>query len=203
MERRFLTCGLILAAVTATALAATLTGSALLGTARAEDKSPADKTAESTSDQKLPPPPTNAGLEKMKSLVGTWVAAGEDGKPTDQVMSIIKLTAGGSAVHETFFPGQPMEMISLYTAEGSDVLMTHYCVLGNQPRMKASPSESDKQIKFEFAGGSNLDPAKDKHMHGATLTLVDADHLELEGVAWDKGVACKECCGKMKLVRKQ
>jgi hypothetical protein len=203
MERRFLTCGLILAAVAATGLTATLTGSALMGTARADDKGTDAKAAEGKADQQLPPPPTNAGLEKMKSLVGTWVAVGEDGKPTEQVMSVIKLTAGGSAVHETFFPGQPMEMVSVYTAEGSDVLMTHYCVLGNQPRMKASPSASDKQIKFEFAGGSNLDVNKDKHMHAATLTLVDADTIELDGTAWENGAACKECCGKMKLARKK
>src|SRR5262245_25698589 len=36
-----------------------------------------------------------ARLEKMKTLVGTWVAADKDGKPTDEVVSVIKLTAGG------------------------------------------------------------------------------------------------------------
>src|SRR5277367_5888702 len=92
-----------------------------------------------TPGSKLPPAPTNAGLEKMKKLAGTWVAADKDGKPTDQVVSVIKVTAGGSAVHETLFPGQPMEMMSVYTADGPDLLMTHYCVLGNQPRMKADP----------------------------------------------------------------
>ena len=51
--------------------------------------------------------PVNAGLEKMKKLAGTWLTADKDGKPTDQVASIIKVTAGGSAVHETIFPGQP------------------------------------------------------------------------------------------------
>ena len=56
---------------------------------------------------KQPPTPTNPGLETMKKLVGTWLAADENGKPTDQVVSIIKVTAGGSAVHETLFPGQP------------------------------------------------------------------------------------------------
>ena len=55
---------------------------------------------------KLPPAPTNAGLEKMKKLAGTWVAADKDGKPTGQVVSIIRVTARGSAVHETLFPGQ-------------------------------------------------------------------------------------------------
>ena len=91
---------------------------------------------------KLPPPPTNAGLEKMKKLAGTWLAADKDGKPTDQVASIIKVTAGGSAVHETLFPGQPHEMVSIYTVNGPDLIMTHYCVLGNQPCMKADPNSS-------------------------------------------------------------
>ena len=87
-------------------------------------------------------PPTNAALEKMKKLVGTWLAADQEGKPTDQVMSIIKVTAGGSAVHETLMPGQPHEMVSVYTVDGPDLIMTHYCVLGNQPRMKADPNSS-------------------------------------------------------------
>src|SRR5262249_24847095 len=85
------------------------------------------------------PLPANSAFEKMKKLAGTWLAADEDGKPTDQVMSIIKVTAGGSAVHETIFPGQPQEMVSIYTVDGPDLVMTHYCVLGNQPRLKADP----------------------------------------------------------------
>lgn len=145
----------------------------------------------------------NANLEKMKSLVGTWVEADKDGKPTETVVSVIKLTAGGSAVHETFFPGQPHEMVSVYTADGPDLVMTHYCMLGNQPRMKADPKSAANQIKFDFAGGGNLDPKKDKHMHGATLTIVDADHISIDGVGWDNGAPSKEMCHEMKLVRKK
>jgi len=147
--------------------------------------------------------PTNAGLEKMKKLVGTWVAADKDGKPTEQVVSVIKVTAGGSAVHETIFPGQPHEMVSLYTADGPDLVMTHYCMLGNQPRMKADPKSAANQIKFDFAGGGNLDPKKDKHMHAATLTIVDSDHIELEGIGWENGAPAKDMCQGMKLVRKK
>src|SRR5882672_2068968 len=75
---------------------------------------------------KLPAAPTNAGLEKMKKLAVTWLAADKDGKPTDQVASIIKVTAGGSVVHETLFPGQAQEMVSIYTVDGQDLVMTHY-----------------------------------------------------------------------------
>jgi hypothetical protein len=149
-------------------------------------------------------PTTNhAGLEKLKGLVGTWVVPDKDGKPTEEVASVVKLTAGGTAIHETLFPGQPHEMVSIYTVDGSDLVMTHYCMLGNQPRMKAAPKSPANQIVFEFAGGSNLDPKKDKHMHAATLTFVDADHIEVHGIGWENGEPAKEMCGELKLVRKK
>jgi hypothetical protein len=152
---------------------------------------------------KLPPPPTNAGLEKMKKLVGTWLVADKDGKPTEQVASIIKVTAGGSVVHETLFPGQPQEMVSVYTAKGPDLIMTHYCVLGNQPCMKADPNSSANQIVFQFNGGSNFDPSKDRHMHESTLTFVDDDHIEVNGIGWVNGAPAKDACCGLKLVRKK
>jgi hypothetical protein len=154
-------------------------------------------------DHPIPAAPTNPGLEKMKTLVGTWVAADKDGHPTSDVVSIIKLTAGGSAIHETLFPGQAHEMVSIYTPDGSDLLMTHYCMLGNQPRLKASTKSLKDRLVFEFAGGSNLDPKKDRHMHAATLIFVDSDHLEIEGTGWENGVPAKEMCNGMKLVRKK
>jgi hypothetical protein len=152
---------------------------------------------------KLPVPPTNVNLEKMKRLAGTWLIADKDGKAKDQVASIIKVTAGGSAVHETLFPGQPLEMVSIYTVDGSDLVMTHYCVLGNQPRMKADPKSPTNQIVFHFAGGANLDPKKDKHMHEAVLTIVDDDHIEVNGVGWVNGGPTKEMCCGLKLVRRK
>jgi hypothetical protein len=178
MVRSFLACGLVLAL--------------LMVLSRA-----------SAGGNKVPAPPTNAGLEKMKKLAGTWVAADQDGKPTDQVVSVIKVTAGGSAVHETLFPGQPQEMVSVYTADGPDLVMTHYCVLGNQPRMKADPNSPTGQIVFRFAGGGNLNPAKDKHMHEATLTIVSDDRIELQGTGWENGGPAKDMCCGLKLVRKK
>jgi hypothetical protein len=179
MMRRFLVGGLLLVAVSLSALS--------------QDK-----------HEHAPASATNAGLEKMKTLVGTWVAADKDGKPTDEVVSVVKLTAGGSAVHETLFPGQDHEMVSMYTADGPDLVMTHYCMLGNQPRMKVNAkSAATNKLNFEFAGGTNLDPKKDKHMHAATLTIVDPDHIEIEGVGWENGAPAKDMCNGMKLVRRK
>jgi hypothetical protein len=152
---------------------------------------------------KAPQSPAQAKLEKMKSLVGTWVQADNDGKPTDQVVSVIKLTGGGSAVSETLFPGQPQEMLSVYHLDGNDLLMTHYCALGNQPRMKADPKSPANKIVFQFAGGTNFDPKKDMHMHEGTLTFIDADHIEFSGCAWVNGEPAKDHCVTMKLTRKK
>ena len=147
-------------------------------------------------------PASNPGLEKLKKLAGTWVEADKDGKPTDKVVSVIKVTAAGSAVHETLFPDSPMEMVSVYHLDKGELVMTHYCALGNQPRMKAE-IKSPNQIKWVFTGGTNLDPAKDMHMHGGTLTIVDDDHIQFDGEAWENGKPSETHCGCMKLVRKK
>jgi hypothetical protein len=152
---------------------------------------------------KPPTPPTNAALETMKKLAGTWLLVDKDGKPTTEIASIIKVTAGGTVVHETLFPGQPHEMVSVYVADGSDLIMTHYCVLGNQPRMKADPKSPANQIVWRFVGGTNLDPKKDKHMHEATMTLVDENHIEVNGIGWENGAPANDMCCGLKLVRKK
>ncbi len=146
---------------------------------------------------------TNPTFEKLKKMVGTWVEADKDGKPTDKVVSVVRLTASGSAIHETLFPGDPMEMISIYHLDKDDVLMTHYCMLGNQPRMKADPATPPNKIKWNFVGGTNLDPAKDAHMHGSTVTILDDDHIQIEGEAWEDGKPSQEHCATLKLVRKK
>src|SRR5262245_4422836 len=114
-------------------------------------------------------PAAQPSLEGMKKVEGTWVMADEDGQATGEEASVVRVRAAGSAFHETLFPGQPHEMVSIYHRDGADLVMTHYCALGNQPRMKADPSSPPNQIRFLFAGGSNLDPAKDKHMHEGTI----------------------------------
>ena len=70
------------------------------------------------------------------------------------------------------------------------------------PRMKADANSPPNQIVFRFAGGTNLNPAKDRHMHEATLTIVGNDRIEVSGVGWENGAPAKEMCCGLKLVRK-
>jgi hypothetical protein len=112
-----------------------------------------------------------AAFAQMKSLAGTWTgtAAGEPGAHLEY-----RLTGNGSVVMETQFGGTEHEMISMYHLDGDKLVMTHYCAAGNQPRLVLDPEASgDGELVFVFAGGTNLDPAKDSHIHGA--------HFEIAG----------------------
>lgn len=129
-------------------------------------------------------------FEALKKLAGDWVEVGKDGKPTDKLVSSFRVTAQGSAVQETIFPGTDHEMVTMYHLDGKDLVLTHYCILGNQPRMKAEPGGESNRIAFEFVGASNLKSEGDNHMHQATLTLAGGDRFRAEWVSCKEGKAC-------------
>jgi hypothetical protein len=141
----------------------------------------------------------NARFETLKRLAGDWVEVGKDGKPTDKLVSSIRTTAAGSVVQETLFPDTDHEMVTMYHLDGGNVVLTHFCILGNQPRMRAEPGES-KKLVFRFIGGTNLKSEDEHHMNQATLTILGDDHFQAEWVSCKDGKACHTA--QFDLVRK-
>jgi hypothetical protein len=144
--------------------------------------------------------PVSPGLERLKALAGEWVSA-EDGDMVKKgdLVSRYAVTASGSAVVETLFPGSPHEMVTVYHADGSDLVLTHYCMEGNQPRMRAR-TPAGSRLDFAWDGGTNIDPAHDRHMHSATVELVSADEIRSE---WNEIAEGKPVLvARMHLVRK-
>lgn len=144
-----------------------------------------------------------AGIEQLKKLAGEWYVADDKGNPTDKLISVFKVTAAGSAVQETIFPGSDHEMVTVYHLDGKDLLLTHYCALGNQPRMKLDPKSPAKELKFLFAGGTNIDPKKDMHMHEGSITIVDDNHIAWKWQGYMDGKADDGHTVSMKLARKK
>jgi hypothetical protein len=124
-------------------------------------------------------------FDNLKGLAGDWAMVGGDGS----VAVTYRLTAGGSAVVETLFPGSPHEMVTVYTVDKGDVVLTHYCAEGNQPHMKAVKGGDAKTIEFKFDGGGNIKSPKDGHMHEATFVFVDADHVKSSWLFYEDGKA--------------
>lgn len=111
------------------------------------------------------------GFEWFKGLTtgkGRWVChkTGPDNKPMELVV-VYKTVSNGSAVCETLFPGSPEEMITMYHLDGDRLTATHYCAMGNQPRMQAVLCACEPKAKtcnFNFLDGTNMNAATDSFM---------------------------------------
>jgi hypothetical protein len=114
-------------------------------------------------------PQARAQFERLKSLAGTWTTTAATGHAAGTFRYTV--TAGGSAIQEEMSPGTPNAMVTLFYMDGPDLVLTHYCAAGNQPRMRALPSEPDGTIPFVYAGGTNIDAEHDGHMHGARFRV--------------------------------
>ena len=127
-----------------------------------------------------------AALDRLKALAGEWIDVDGSTGHQGQVVVTYRVTGAGSAVVETLFPGLPMEMTTVYHRDGDDLVLTHFCAAGNQPRMRARQPTGDTLI-FAFDGGTNLDPAKDGHMHSGTVRFVGPDRVDAEWQGWQNG----------------
>jgi hypothetical protein len=67
-------------------------------------------------------------------------------------------------------------MVSMYYDQGGKLAMTHYCIMGNRPRMRLKSSD-DKTIKFDFDKSCGINPRKESHMHALTITFDDANTI--------------------------
>ena len=131
----------------------------------------------------MPPYKGSVAFERMKSLVGEWSA---DSPMMGKMKTEFRIIAGGSVIEERFGEDTPMEMLSVYHDVNGKLMMTHYCALRNQPRMALTKSTVDS-LTFDLVPTPGLNAAKEKHMHGATYTFIDANHFKLAGVSWDNG----------------
>ena len=129
-------------------------------------------------------------FEKLKSLSGDWIAT--KGEHKGEVAMSFRVIAGGSAVVETEFPGSPHEMITVYHMDGNKVMLNHYCVLGNQPRLRAKMGDNDDTLVFEFVSVTNLASKDDAHMHEGKLKFVDQDTFHSTWVLFEENKAKEE-----------
>lgn len=120
-------------------------------------------------------------FDAVKSLAGEWKGKATDGKEVRLTYSLI---SGGTAVMERMQAGQE-EMITTYYPDGNSVMMTHYCMANNQPRMRAGNTADAKRIVFSYVDATNLSAPDAGHMKQLVLTVQDKDHISEEWT-WDE-----------------
>lgn len=129
-----------------------------------------------------------SAFDFLKTLAGDWERSGDEHHHGSKTQTVsFRPTAAGSAVMETIFAGDPLEMVSVYHMDGDSLLMTHYCALQNAPVMKFEKSGEPGEIKFVFHGGTNFDPKVDAHVHEGVIRIKDANTLESSFVGYSDG----------------
>ena len=134
--------------------------------------------ADGTTPEKASASIATAQFEQLKTLAGEWRGTGTHGEDVMEAIISYRITAAGSVVMETMAAGTEFEMITMYHLNGEELMLTHYCALKNQPRMKATPSSDTSTIAFTYLDGTNMASDQVPHMHGVTFDFLGEDQIK-------------------------
>jgi len=152
-------------------LLASVLGLAAAGVFAADDPGPVTPWA-SSSPPSVPSTPelARAAFQRFQSLEGAW-----EGRSTKGWVESLRYQsiAAGSTVLETSLDAHPGEaMATAFYLDGDRLLLTHYCVAKNQPRLEATAfADGGRTVVFTFQDGGNI-PTRDRgHMDRAVFTF--------------------------------
>ena len=130
--------------------------------------------------------PASDLFERMKSLSGEWRGKSTKGWTDTMKVDVI---AGGSVVRMTSFDAHPGEtMQTMLHLDGDRLILTHYCVAKNQPRLVAARIAPDlHSATFEFLDGTGMASRDAGHMDKVLYELTDQDHFTSRWTWYSKG----------------
>ena len=134
------------------------------------------------------PADAQSAFAKLQGLAGTWEGTSKDGSKSRVEYEVV---AGNSAVVERFVNdkmGAENAMVTVYYLDGSRLLLQHYCITKNQPRMKAEAFDAaNNELRFEFVDATGFSSPQAGHMHNATFHFIDANHISQEWQFFENG----------------
>jgi hypothetical protein len=138
----------------------------------------------------------NPAWDKMKTLVGSW-----DGREGATPVSVTyTLVSNGTSLMESLNGEHDVNMVTMYAPDGDTIVATHYCAMGNQPRMRAKASADPSRLDFQYVDATNLRGADDDVMRRLVVTFKDADHFQQ---AWTSRTKGKEETSEFVYTRKK
>ena len=136
-----------------------------------------------------------AAFDRLKALVGEWRGHRPDGRA---VGVDYRISACGSVLVETWDLGPGLEALTVYHMDGDDLMVTHFCPQGNQPRLKLSRGAGNR-FDFAFHDATGIEPgqavqrrfwielgADGSFTRGETY---EGEELETETIAYDRLVS--------------
>lgn len=119
-------------------------------------------------------PKSKASFERLKSLQGTWQRAGDE---QGDFKINFSSTANGSVLLENWVYQGASHSMTVYHMDGEQLLATHYCPQGNQPRLQLDSVASDGELVFGFKDVTNLTDANASHQHSLGFAFTSDNTL--------------------------
>lgn len=128
-------------------------------------------------------------FEKLKPLVGEWKGT----TPTGRVFGVsYQLIAKNSVLVETWTMAPGRQTMTVYHLDGNNLLATHYCSAGNQPRLQLKAPAAPDNFVFDFVSSTNLPDPQVSHQHQFDIQLTGPDAFSRSETYLEKGVADTE-----------
>lgn len=118
-------------------------------------------------------------FDTLKTLQGNWAIQSE-GK-TLPIQMVYQVGSKSSIVTEQFG-----KELSVFYRDGNDVLMTHFCNGGNQPRLRLKQNSQAGVLEFEMFDITNLKDAEAPHVQRIIYRLTGEKEMKLE-IVWKNG----------------
>ena len=125
-------------------------------------------------------------FQRFKKLEGKWKGRSTKGwQETVEYRTI----AAGTVVVESSFDAHPNEqMMTMFHLDDNRLVLTHYCVAKNQPRLVATSfSDDGRTIAFSFLDATNLSSRDKGHMDKAIFRFVDDNHISSQWTWYQNG----------------
>ncbi|MBC8064870.1 MAG: hypothetical protein H7Y17_08575 [Chlorobia bacterium] len=128
-----------------------------------------------------------AGFEKFEAMVGEWEGANQNGLKIRHKYTLI---GNGSVVmEESWFDAHKGDMmVTMYSLHEGKLILTHYCVAKNQPRLVASKiQDKGAKLEFTFMDATGIPNREVGHMDRATYEFISPDRYKTRWTWYQKG----------------
>ena len=129
-------------------------------------------------------PPGEPAFARLKQLVGTWRGKTVAGR---ELTVTYRLVARDSVLVEDWNLGPGRESLTLYHMDGPGLMATHYCPLGNQPRLMLAEVTPEGRMSFAFRDATNLASPDDAHQHSFWISFDGPDRMTRSETYREKG----------------
>lgn len=126
-----------------------------------------------------PQTPAERAFARFKAMAGFW--EGKDTSSGRKIRHEYRVIANGSTVMSiSDYDAHPNDqMVTMYSLDSGKLILTHYCVARNQPRLEAANISADgSSLEFKFKDGTGMKDINTGHMHHAKVWFVGPDEFK-------------------------